>query len=50
VTTLARVRFNADREKLEACGVQIVVQDEREAAAAVVREAESLYEQPARED
>ena len=47
VTTLARVRFNADRERLEQCGVQIIVQDEVEAAAAVVREAEGLYEQAA---
>ena len=47
VTTLARVRFNADGERLQQCGVQIIVLDEVEAAAAVVREAESLYEQAA---
>jgi CPA2 family monovalent cation:H+ antiporter-2 len=50
ITTLARVRFNADRERLEQCGVQIIVQDEVEAAAAVVREAESLYEQSASDE
>jgi monovalent cation:H+ antiporter-2, CPA2 family len=47
VTTLARVRFNADREQLEACGVQMVVLDEWEAAAAVVRSAEMLYDETA---
>jgi CPA2 family monovalent cation:H+ antiporter-2 len=47
VMTLARVRFTADRERLEANGVEIVVQDELEAAAAVVRHAETLYEQTA---
>jgi CPA2 family monovalent cation:H+ antiporter-2 len=47
VTTIARVRFKADRDRLEATGVQIVVLDEQEAAAAVVRGAEHLYEQAA---
>lgn len=47
ITTIARVRFKADRDRLEAGGVQIVVLDEQEAAAAVVRGAEHLYEQAA---
>lgn len=50
VTTIARVRFKADQDRLEASGVQMVILDELEAAAAVVRSAESFYEQSADED
>jgi hypothetical protein len=50
VITIARVRFFADCERLKACGVHTVIQDELEAAAAVVREAEGLYEQAAERD
>lgn len=44
ITVFSRARFITDREKLEDCGVSVVVQDEMESAAAIVRAARDLYE------
>jgi len=44
ITVFSRARFTTDRERLEECGVSVVVEDEMESAAAIVRAARDLYE------
>ncbi len=44
ITALSRARFTADGDRLTDSGVGIIVQDELESAAAIVRAARDLYE------
>ena len=44
VPVMARVKFAADADRLSECGVDHVVRDEIESAAAVVRTAESIFQ------
>ncbi len=45
IAVLARTKFGSDLKRLEKLGVDVVVNDEAEAAASVVREALAVYEQ-----
>ena len=44
VTVMARVKFASDAEKLKECGIDHVIRDEIESAAAVVRAAEGVFQ------
>ncbi len=44
VPVMARVKFASDDERLRGCGVDFIIRDELESAAAIVRTAEELYQ------
>ncbi|MDB6120689.1 MAG: sodium/hydrogen exchanger [Verrucomicrobiaceae bacterium] len=44
VTVMARVKFATDADKLRDCGIEHVIRDEIESAAAVVRTAEEIFQ------
>jgi CPA2 family monovalent cation:H+ antiporter-2 len=44
IPVMARVKFASDAEHLRACGIEFIIRDEMESAAAIVRTAEELYQ------
>lgn len=44
ITVMARVKFASDADKLRDCGIEHVIRDEIESAAAVVRVAEEIFQ------
>ena len=44
VTVMARVKFASDADRLRDCGIEFVIRDEMESAAAIVRTAEEIYQ------
>ncbi len=46
IPVMARVKFATDAERLRDCGIEFIIRDELESAAAIVRTAEELYQVP----
>ena len=44
ITVMARVKFASDADRLRDCGIEFVIRDEMESAAAIVRTAEEIYQ------